>query len=54
MAKKEKVEKKEKRRRGDRRDAKLIRDIDGIHVAMAQLYGGRCANEAYIKEQIDL
>ena len=54
MAKKDKVEKKEKRRRGDRRDAKLIRDIDGIHVAMAQLYGGRCANEAYIKEQIDL
>lgn len=39
---------------GDRRDAKLIRDIDGIHVAMAQLYGGRCDNEAYIREQIDL
>ena len=51
---KEKKEKKEKRRRGDRRDAKLIRDIDGIHVAMAQLYGGRCQNEAYISEQVDL
>ena len=54
MAKKEKVENKEKRRRGDRRDAKLIRDIDGIHVAMAQLYGSRCENEAYINEQVDL
>ena len=39
---------------GDRRDAKLIRDVDGIHVAMAQLYGGRCQNEAYISEQVDL
>ena len=46
--------KKEGREPGDRRDAKLIRDIDGIHVAMAQLYGGRCQNEAYISEQVDL
>ena len=51
---KEQKEQKQKRRRGDRRDAKLIRDIDGIHVAMAQLYGGRCQNEAYISEQVDL
>ena len=46
--------KKEGRDFGDRRDAKLIRDIDGIHVAMAQLYGGRCQNEAYISEQVEL
>ena len=54
MARKEKVEKKEKRRRGDRKDAKLIRDIDGIHVAMAQLYGNRTENEAYISVQVEL
>ena len=54
MAKKEKVENKEKRRRGDRKDAKLIRDIDGIHVAMAQLYGNRTENEAYISVQVEL
>ena len=47
-------EKKEKRRRGDRKDGKLIRDIDGIHVAMAQLYGSRCDNEAYISVQVEL
>ena len=45
---------KEKRRRGDRKDGKLIRDIDGIHVAMAQLYGSRCDNEAYISVQVEL
>ena len=55
MAKeKQPKEKKEKRRRGDRKDAKLIRDVDGIHIAMAQLYGSRCVNEAYISEQVDL
>ena len=55
MAKeKAKKEKKEKRRRGDRKDAKLIRNIDGIHVAMAQLYGSRCDNEAYISVQVEL
>ena len=46
--------KKEGRTYGDRIDAKLIRNVDGIHVAMAQLYGGRCQNEAYISEQVDL
>ena len=46
--------KKEGREWGDRKDGKLIRDVDGIHVAMAQLYGGRCQNEAYISEQVDL
>lgn len=39
---------------GDRSDAKLIRDVDGIHIAMAQLYNGRTQNEAYINEQVDL
>ena len=46
--------KKEGRNYGDRIDGKLIRNLDGIHVAMAQLYGGRCQNEAYISEQVDL
>ena len=46
--------KKQGRDFGDRKDAKLIREIDGIHVAMAQLYGGRCQNEAYLSEQVDL
>jgi len=47
-------EKKEKRRFGDRKDAKLIRDIDGIHLAMAHCYPRRTDNEAYISETIEL
>lgn len=54
MAKKEKKEKKEKRRFGDRKDAKLIRDIDYLHIAMAHCYLNRTDNEAYISEQIEL
>jgi hypothetical protein len=46
--------KKQGREFGDRKDAKLIRKIDGIHVAMAQLYGSRCENEAYISVQVEL
>ena len=47
-------EKKEKRRCGDRKDAKLIRNIDGIHIAMAHCYPRRTDNEAYISETIEL
>ena len=46
--------KKQGREPGDRKDAKLLRNMDGIHIAMAQLYGSRCVNEAYISEQVDL
>ena len=49
-----KVTNKEKRRWGDRKDAKLIRDLDGLHLAMAHCYPRRTDNEAYISEQIDL
>ena len=47
-------EKKNKRRWGDRKDAKLIRDMDGIHIAAAHCYPYRTDNEAYISEQIEL
>ncbi len=43
-----------KRKFGDRKDAKRIRDIDGIHIAMANCYPGRTNNEAFISENIDL
>lgn len=46
--------KKEKRRFGDRKDGKLIRDLDGMHFITPLLYPNRCDNEAYISETIDL
>lgn len=45
---------KDRRRPGDRKDAKLIRDIDSLHIAMAHCYPNRTDNEAYISEQIEL
>lgn len=44
----------EKRRLGDRRDGKLLRDIDGMHLIMPMVYPNRCDNEAFISERIDL
>lgn len=44
----------EKRRLGDRRDGKLLRDIDGMHLIMPMIYPNRCDNEAFISERIDL
>lgn len=44
----------QKKRRGDRRDAVLVRDIDPMHYIMAVVTPGRCNNEAYISETIDL
>lgn len=44
----------EKRRWGDRKDGKLLRDIDSMHVIMPYLYVNRADNEAYISERIDL
>lgn len=43
-----------KRRFGDRKDARLIRDIDELHIAMAHCYPNRTDNEAYISVQIEL
>lgn len=45
---------KERRRWGDRKDGKLIRDLDGMHFITPLLYPNRCDNEAYISERIDL
>lgn len=42
------------RRRGDRRDGTLIRDLDPMHFFMGVIYPNRCDNEAYISEKIDL
>lgn len=46
--------KQEKRRWGDRKDGRLIRDLDGMHFITPLLYPHRCDNEAYISERIDL
>ena len=39
---------------GERRDGKLLKDIDSMHYIMPLMYPDRCDNEAYISEQIDL
>jgi len=39
---------------GDRRDGKLIRDVDGMHFICPIIYPKRCDNEAFISERIDL
>ena len=43
-----------KRRRGDRRDGTLLRDIDSLHYITPYLYPNRADNEAFISERIDL
>lgn len=45
---------KQRRRFGDRKDARLLRDIDSMHLIMPMLYPDRCNNEAFISERIDL
>ncbi len=42
------------RKRGDRRDAVLLRDIDSMHYIMPLMYPNRCDNEAFLSELIDL
>lgn len=44
----------EKRRFGDRKDGRLIRDIDSMHFIMPIIYPNRCDNEAFISERIDI
>ena len=45
---------KPKKRRGDRRDATWIRDVDALHVIMPYIYPNRADNEAFIQETIEL
>lgn len=42
------------RRLRDRKDGKLIRDLDSLHFITGIIYPNRCDNEAYISETIDL
>lgn len=44
----------QKRRRGDRRDGRLLRELDSLHFITGILYPNRCDNEAYISQRIDL
>lgn len=43
-----------KKRRGDRKDAYLVRDLDSMHFLMPFIIPGRTANEAVLNEVIDL
>lgn len=45
---------KDGRQFGDRRDGKLIRDLDSLHYITGIIYPNRCDNEAFISETIDL
>ena len=45
---------KQKKRFGDRKDGRLLRDLDGMHFITPLIYPNRCDNEAYISETIDL
>ncbi len=52
--KKEEKEIKEKKRRGDRKDAWLVRGLDSIHYIMPYNLPKRTDNEAVLTETIDL
>lgn len=39
---------------GDRKDGKLVKDLDAIHLITPIIYPNRCDNEAFIQETIDL
>ena len=39
---------------GDRKDGRLVRDVDGMHFICPIIYPNRCDNEAFISETIDL
>ena len=43
-----------KRKRGDRRDGVLLRDLDAMHAFTPYLYPNRADNEAFIRDVIDL
>lgn len=48
------MEQNKKRRRGDRRDATLVRDLDSMHVFMPLMLPNRADNEAFIQELVDM
>ncbi len=43
-----------KRRFGDRKDGRLIRELDGVHFIMPLIFPNRADNEAFISETFDL
>ena len=43
-----------KRRLGDRKDGKLLRELDSLHFITGIIYPNRCDNEAYISQRVDL
>lgn len=47
-------ENKRKKRRGDRKDAYLVRDLDSMHYIVPYNIPGRTANEAVMNETVDL
>lgn len=48
------MSKKDRRHFGDRKDAKMVRDIDGMHFIVPIIHPNRCDNEAFISERIDI
>ena len=48
------MSKKVRRRLGDRKDARVARDIDGMHLIVPLIHPNRCDNEAFISERIDI
>ena len=48
------MSKKERRRLGDRKDGKLLRNIDGMHIIAPIVMPNRTDNEAFISERIDI
>jgi len=45
---------KQKKCRGDRRDGRLLRELDSLHYITGIIYPNRCDNEAYISLRVDL
>ena len=43
-----------KKRRGDRKDGRLLRELDSLHFVTGIIYPNRCDNEAYICVKVDL
>ncbi|MGB4985406.1 MAG: 2-oxo acid dehydrogenase subunit E2 [Erysipelotrichaceae bacterium] len=43
-----------KKRRGDRSDGRLLRNLDSLHVMMPHMYPSRCDNEAFVQVSVDL
>ena len=42
------------KRFGDRKDGKLLRDLDSMHIIVPHILPNRADNEAFISEQLDL